>query len=569
MHAKWKILQPDPLLVQKIQKNLNCHPITARVLANRKIASAAQASDFFQPTLDTLPSPMLLNGISAAARRIRDALDSREKILVFGDYDVDGVTATALMVDFLRKVGADVIAHIPHRTDEGYGLQPKHINQIAAPQRVSLIITVDCGSSSHEAVDAARRFGIDVIITDHHNMDTPPDAAAVVNPKSIGQPDELAGLAGVGVAFYLAIALRMVLREYGWWRTQDEPNLKVQTDLVALGTIADMVPLTGVNRVLAKTGIEQLNMCTRPGVEALRSACNIPQGMVRSEDIAFRMAPRINAAGRMAHARIALDLLNAQSPDAASDLAQVLTQLNQRRQATEQQIYDQIVRRMETRKDLLERKTLLLADEKWNPGVLGIVAARLSSLYHRPIVLVATNNGIGKGSGRSVPELDLFTALSRCSHLLEKFGGHRLAAGLTVRAENIRSLQAAFEEAVVQLMPDHELTPELEIDGEIQFNQIDSRLMDELEYLEPFGVDNPPPVFFARDVHVTSAAIVGQRHRRMSLCQSQAECLSVDAIHFNLAKDAPRAASFEQLAFRLQWNRHRGGRRIQLIIEDK
>ena len=569
MHAKWKILQPDPLLVQKIQKNLNCHPITARVLANRKITSAAQASDFFQPTLDTLPSPMLLNGINAAARRIRNALGNRERILVFGDYDVDGVTATALMVDFLRNVGADVIAHIPHRTDEGYGLQPKHINQIAAPRQVSLIITVDCGSSSHEAVDAAKRFGIDVIITDHHNMETPPDAVAVVNPKSVGQPDELAGLAGVGVAFYLAIALRMVLREHGWWRTQDEPNLKVQTDLVALGTIADMVPLTGVNRVLAKTGIKQLNMCTRPGIEALRSACNIPQGMVRSEDIAFRMAPRINAAGRMSHARIALDLLNAQSPDAACELAQTLTQLNQRRQATEQQIYDQIVRCMETRKDLLERKTLLLADEKWNPGVLGIVAARLSSLYHRPVVLVATNNGIGKGSGRSVPELDLFTALSRCNHLLEKFGGHRLAAGLTVCAENIRSLQAAFEQAVAQLMPDHELTPELEIDSEIQFNQIDSRLIDELEHLEPFGVDNPPPVFLARDVHVISAAIVGQRHRRMSLCQSQTECLSVDAIHFNLAKDAPRAASFAQLAFRLQWNRHRGGKRIQLIIEDK
>jgi single-stranded-DNA-specific exonuclease len=567
MRREWKILQPDPALVQKISNHLNCHLITAKILANRKMGSASQALEFFQPSLDILPSPMLFNGMAPAVQRIQTALQRQERILVFGDYDADGVTATALLQGFLKQAGADVVTHIPHRMDEGYGLQPKHINQIAAPQQVRLIITVDCGSSSSDAVEAAKRFGIDVIITDHHNIDEVPAAQAVINPKLMDEPHELTGLAGVGVAFYLAIALRMGLRQIGWWQTRKEPNLKALSDLVALGTIADMAPLTGVNRILTKTGLSQLNSGARPGIEALRSACNISTGGIGSEDIAFRIAPRINAAGRMAHARVALDLLNAPTLEAAKELAETLNQFNQRRQEIEQQIFDQIVQRVESRNDLLARKTLLLADEKWHQGILGIVASRLASRYHRPVVLVAIQDGIGKGSARSIPELDLFAALCQCGDLLDKFGGHRLAAGLTVRAERIRALQLAFEEAVAQIAPDNHLSPKLEIDSEIQFDQISPRLLDELELLEPFGTENPAPVFFAKDVHVTSAAIVGHRHRRMSLCQSQTNSPPMDAIHFNLPKDAPKGDSFEQLAFRLQWNRFKGGKRIQLVVE--
>ncbi len=567
MHLEWKILQPDLTLVQQIQDHLGCHPITAKILANRSIDTPSQASDFFQPSLDILPSPMQLNGMAIAARRIQVALERKEKILVFGDYDADGVTATALLVDFLASAGARVYAHIPHRIEEGYGLQPKHINQIAAPQRIGLIITVDCGSSSHEAVEAARRFGIDVIVTDHHNIDEPPDAVSVINPKLPDEPHDLADLAGVGVAFYLTIGLRMILRESGWWQTYKEPNLRLLSDFVALGTIADMVPLTGVNRVLVKTGLKQINTQTRPGIDALRSACNIHQGMIGSEDIAFRIAPRINAAGRIAHAGIALDLLNASTLNAAHELAETLCHFNQRRQSIEQQIFDQIVRRLESRRDMLDRKTLLLAEEGWHQGVLGIVASKLTARYHRPVVLIAVHNGVGKGSGRSIPELDLFAALARCSHLLDKFGGHRLAAGLTVRVEYIRKLQAAFEEAVMQLVPDYDAAPRLEIDSEIQFSQISHQLMQELEDLEPFGTDNPPPVFVARDVHVTSAAMVGRSHRRMSLCQAADDTPPIDAIHFNLAPDLPRADSFERMAFRIQWNRYKGEKRIQLIVE--
>jgi single-stranded-DNA-specific exonuclease len=566
MHANWKILRPEPSVVQKIQAHLGCHPLTAKILANRKVTTPTQAVDFIQPSLDILPSPLLLAGMAAATRRIHQALARKEKILIFGDYDADGVTATALLLHFLKSAGAEVCAHIPHRVEEGYGLQPKHINQVAAPQNISLIITVDCGSSSHEAVVAAQRFGIDVIITDHHTIDNPPDALAVINPKLPGEPPDLAGLAGVGVAFYLAIGARMALRENGWWQHHREPNLMVLSDLVALGTIADMVPLTGVNRVLAKIGLKQLNLSTRPGIEALRAACNIHQERISSEDIAYRIAPRINAAGRMAHAAVALDLLNAPTLSSALDLVEALNHFNHRRQTIEQQIFDQIVRRLESRSDLLARKTLVLADERWHQGVLGVVAAKLTARYHRPVILVAMDNGIGKGSGRSVPELDLFTALSRCGHLLDKFGGHRLAAGLTIRSEHMRALQSAFEEAVAELVPDQDPSPGLEIDCEIAFSQINPQLMHELEDLEPFGTDNPAPVFVARDVHVISAAIVGQRHRRMSLCQPSGDCPPIPAIHFNLPPDSPKSQHYDRIAFRLQWNRYRGERRIQLIV---
>ncbi len=568
MPLKWKILRPDAALVQKLRDDLNCHPITAKVLANRNISTRLQASEYFQPRLDILPSPMQMKGMAEATRRIQAALARKEKILVFGDYDADGVTATALLVDFLAGAGAIVCAHIPHRIEEGYGLQPKHINQIAAPRSIGLIITVDCGSSSHEAVDAAKRFGIDVIVTDHHNIDSPPDALAVINPKLPGEPCDLAGLAGVGVAFYLTIGLRMVLRESGWWQTHKEPNLRVLSDLVALGTIADMVPLTGVNRILAKTGLRQINTSKRPGIEALRTVCNIRQGTISSEDVVFRIAPRINAAGRVAHAGVALDLLNASNLNTANELAETLSQFNHRRQTIEQQIFNQIVRRLEGHSDLLDRKSMLLADEGWHQGVLGIVASKLTARYHRPVVLIAVKDGVGKGSGRSIPELDLFAALAQCSHLLDKFGGHRMAAGLTIRVENIRKLQAAFETAVIQLVPEHDCAARLEIDSEIEFSQINPQLMEELEDLEPFGTDNPPPVFVASNVHVTSAAIVGRCHRRMSLSQASDNTVPMDAIHFNLPPDSPRADSFERLAFRIQWNRFRGQKRIQLIVED-
>ncbi len=568
MQMQWKITQPENTLVHQIQEHLDCHPITATVLANRGINTPEQADRFLYPRLDELPSPWELEGMRAATRRIYTALLNKEKILVFGDYDADGVTATALLVDFLAASGARVDAHLPHRIDEGYGLQPKHINQLAAPANIKLIITVDCGSSSHEAIAAAQRFGIDVIVTDHHSIDKPPPACAVINPKLPDQSQSLSGLAGVGVAFYLAIALRIVLREKGWWHPQNiEPNLKTLCELVAVGTVADMAPLAGANRILVKTGLRQINTSPRPGLSALRRVSGIHAGPITSEDISFRLTPRINAAGRVAHANVALDLLNSTKADQANDLAETLQQFNSRRQSIEREMYDSIVKRIDSRPDLMDRKSLLMADPGWHEGVLGIVAAKLAARYQRPTILLATSGDMGKGSGRSIPAINLFEAVSQCAAVIEKFGGHPQAAGLTVKTANIGKLQTAFENAVAQMSSCGDQSPHLAIDAEIRLDQITPQLLNELEAIEPFGETNPAPLFLARDVRVVSGAIVGKRHRRMTLLQTGHRGKPLAAIHFNLTPETPKANNFEQLVFRIQWNRYNGNKKIQLVVE--
>jgi single-stranded-DNA-specific exonuclease len=567
MQMQWEILQPDPQRVKAIARHLKCSSITATVLANRDIRTPEQARAFLYPALDSLPDPMQLGGMDIAVDRICRAVEAGEKIMVFGDYDADGVTAATVLTRFLAAAGADIQPHIPHRIHEGYGLQVSHISQLAVPSGANLVITVDCGSSSHEAVSAARRRGIDVVITDHHEIPTPPEALAVINPKAAGQPEAFNCLAGVGVAFYLTIGLRTELRRRGWWARRKEPNLIELCDLVAIGTIADLVPLTGINRVLTKAGLGQFCRSDNPGVTALCRAAGVDPCRISSETVAYRLAPRINAAGRISHASTAFNLLNASEPGEAGELAETLDQLNQRRQAFERDIFDRIVRQIDGRQDLLARNALLLADNRWHPGVLGIVASKLVDRYNRPVILISTQNGIGKGSGRSIEGIDLFAAISTCSDLLDAFGGHRLAAGLTVSPDRIRALQSRFEASVGSLMNRATGKKPLAVDSEIRFSQIDGRLMQELETLEPFGTDNPPPVFAAADVRVTSAAIVGQRHRKMTLRQDGGGD-PIEAIHFNLSPDTPRAENFERLAFRLQWNHYRGDKHIQMVVED-
>ncbi len=568
MQMQWKILQPNPDLVREIQHHLQCHPVTAKVLANRQIESADQASSFITQGLESLPSPTLLHGMPNAVERIIQALHANERILIFGDYDADGVTATAVLLNFLKAAGADVFYHLPHRVEEGYGLLPMHIVQLAAPQRVKLIITVDCGSSSLEAITAAQRFGIDVIVTDHHNIDgDQPHSFAFINPKSPKQPAELSELAGVGVSFYLIIALRTALRAIGWWHPANEPNLKAYCDLVAIGTIADMVPLKGVNRTLVRAGLEQINRSPRPGIQALLNVSGIRHTPINSEDIAYRLGPRINAAGRMAHARTAFDLINAPDLDTAFGLAEELNTLNHRRQEAETEIYEHIIAHIDSRPDLAKRKSLLLAGTGWHEGVLGIVATKLTARYHRPVAVVSIKDELAKGSGRSVAQVDLYAALTKCRHLLEKYGGHKLAAGFSLRTQNIGLLQKAFEEAVNEILQPDDLCPQIDIDSEINLSEISPQLLDELEKLAPFGNGNPPPLFMARDVRVTSAFIVGRNHRRMALCHPNQNSPPINAIQFNLTPDSPRATSFDRLAFRLQWNRYKGDREIQMIVE--
>ncbi|MBT8339677.1 MAG: single-stranded-DNA-specific exonuclease RecJ [Desulfatitalea sp.] len=565
---QWKILSPDPNQVQEIQNCLQCHPITAKVLANRKLGATDQIHTYLNPKLGALPDPASLAGMQTAVARIVRAIQGKEKILIFGDYDADGITATAVLNHFLRVAGARTTCHLPHRVEEGYGLRPMHITHLAVRQGIGLIITVDNGSGSHDAIHAAAKFGIDVIVTDHHNIvHQLPGAHAVLNPKRAAQPSDLTDLAGVGVAFYLTIALRTTLREMGWWRQNPEPNLKAYCDFVAIGTVADMVSLKGINRVLVLSGLDQINRHPRPGITALLRAAGMDRNAVTAEDIAYRLSPRINAAGRMAHAKVALDLLCAQSIAAAEPLAHDLNVLNQRRQQLEAELFHHIVAFLDARADTSNRKSLLVAGANWHEGVLGIVATKLVERYRKPVLVLSGKDCMAKGSGRSVPHIDLYDTLNRCAHLLETFGGHSSAAGLSLRLENIDPLRHAFEAAVQQAQCETEAASELLIDSELNLDQIDARLIDDLERLSPFGTDNPAPIFMARNVRVTSAAMVGHRHRKMTLCQPHQQARPIDAMLFNLSPDTPRPDAFDRIAFRLKWHHYRSSKQIQMVVE--
>jgi len=570
MKKHWHMLKPDPAVVEKLSRELNCLPVTAMILANRHLLTPSDAADFLAVSLNNLRPPSSLIDMEAAVNRIHTAITGNQKILIFGDYDVDGVTATVILLDFLRYAGADVSYYIPHRINEGYSILPQHISHFVRPNKFDLIITADCGSGSHQAVKAANRFGIDMVITDHHNIgsDIPP-ALAVINPKRHDCPAGMQNLAGVGVAFYLLICLRTHLREKGFWLKRPEPNLKNYCDLVALGTVADMVPLTRDNRILCKTGLELVNSGQRPGMTALLKVSGIRNDTIDAEDIAFKLAPRLNAAGRLDHASRAVDLLTARDINFAAQAAQTLNLLNQKRQDLEKTILADIQGYLDINPSLLQCSSLVLSREGWHAGVLGIVASRIMDKYYRPVVLIATKDGLGKGSARSVPGIDLYAALAACQPYLENFGGHALAAGLKIREENIANFQIAFEQAVRDVSQPEDLLPKVQIDGELDFAAISADLIDQMESLMPFGTGNPEPLFMSSNVKVISSKIVGKNHRRMVLRQSFARNIPpLQAIHFNVDDRMAQQNSFEKMVFKLRWNRWNGNKTAQIVVED-
>jgi single-stranded-DNA-specific exonuclease len=540
------------------------------VLANRDIKTPAEAHDFLNVSLNNLRQPSSLRGIDAAVKRIYAAITGNQKILIFGDYDVDGITATAVLLIFLLYTGADVSYYIPHRLNEGYSIQPRHISHYARPHGFDLIITADCGSASHQAVAAANHSGIDMIITDHHNIgDEMPPALAVINPKRADCTSGLQSLAGVGVAFFLLIRLRAYLREKGFWQKLPEPNLKSYCDLVALGTVADMVPLVNENRVLSKTGLGLINTGQRPGLTALAQAGGIRNDTLDADDIAFRLAPRLNAAGRMDHAARAVELLTARDADVAAATAQTLNQLNQKRQQLEKAILAEIETHLSINGSLLRRRSLVLSQEGWHAGLLGIVASRLMQRYYRPVVLIATEGGVGKGSARSIGGINLYDALGDCRQHLDAFGGHSLAAGLQIKQGNIADFQDAFEDAVLKRSTSEDLIQTLNIDGELDFAAITGGLIDELESLMPYGTGNPEPVFKSSGIRVVSSKILGKRHRRMVLRQSSGSAApSIQAIQFNVDERSANEKHFAEIAFKLRWNRWNSQKKAQLVVED-
>ena len=570
MKKEWQILQPDSYLVEKLCGILNCHPAVASILINRNIFSTEDVSNFFNTSLNHLSPPFSIKDMDAAVDRILEAIAHKEKILIFGDYDVDGITATTLLLEFLRSVDADVSYYIPHRITEGFGLKKTHISDVAMPNGIHLIITVDCGSDGQDAVKAARNAGIDVIITDHHMIsNTIPPAVAVVNPKRNDCLSGFRDLAGVGVAFYLLICLRKKLRDTNFWKDRPEPNLKNYCDLVALGTLADVVPLTRENRILIKAGMNIIRSSQRPGLNALIEVCRINKHAIDTDDIVFYLAPRLNSAGRIDQASTAVELLTAKNIETARKIAHSLNRLNQDRRNIENKILTQVHNHLTKNPHLLRKNTLVLVHQDWHLGILGIVASRLMKKYFRPVVLITTADGIGKGSARSIPEVNLYEGLSACAENIENFGGHPMAAGLKIKTENIDRFKIRFENIVSRMAKPVDFIPKIAIDCRLDFVNISDKLMDELESLKPFGIANHEPLFMTKKVNIVSSKCVGDHHRQMVLEQKIGKTIKTfNAIQFNVDTQIPLKDTFDQIAYRLRWNRWNGRKNAQIVIEE-
>ncbi|MBW1742791.1 MAG: single-stranded-DNA-specific exonuclease RecJ [Deltaproteobacteria bacterium] len=572
MERRWHVLTPDPEQVGSLSDALRCQPAVAAALVNRGISNPDLAEVFLRPSFAHVRSPFLMKDVDLAVERILLTLRHREKVLIFGDYDTDGITATALLFEFLAYLGVDVHCHIPDRMTEGYGLSQEYIEAHAVPDSVDLVITVDCGISSHDAVNAAGRAGIDVIITDHHEPPPSiPAALAVLNPKQADCPSGFSWLAGVGVAFNLVLALRKRLRDDGYWDKRQEPNLKAACDLVALGTVGDMAPLVEENRIYVKAGLEVLASDSRPGVQALLDVSKLTNRSLSTRDLAFRLAPRLNAPGRLFHASSALTLLTTPSIETARAIAKELDQQNTKRREIENLILSEITQRLEKNPELLEQRALILDEQGWHQGVIGIVASRLVNRYEKPSVVIAVTDGIGKGSARSPDGFDLYEGLKICSRHLERFGGHKAAAGLTLRAENIPGFRKDFERVVSEKIRPEESVPELLVDSEISASDVLPELADELEALAPFGVGNPEPVFMISDADLLTARRVGNRHLQMRFRPSASGNVkknkSIDAIFFNQTREVPQPGNLYRIACHVRWNRWREQKKMQLVIK--
>ena len=565
----WHVQKPDPGQIDMLARSCGCHPIVAGILFNRGITDPENATSFLNPSLAHIRSPFLMKNMAKAVGRIVTAVEKQEKILIFGDYDVDGITGTTLLLEFLLHVGACVSFYIPDRFREGYGLNKEFVLQRAVSDNVRLIITVDCGIRSTDAVRTANEHHIDVIVTDHHEVpEELPEAFAILNPKQSDCSFPFQMFAGVGVVFCLVLALRKHLRDKGFWANRTEPNLKNVCDLVALGTVADIVPILEENRILVKAGLEVLASCTRPGMHALKEVSGLSNSDLNSRDIAFKLAPRINAAGRLAHANTGIELLTARDNETALPVAHFLNETNSRRQQIEKDILDEAIRVLASTPSLARQKSLVLCGKGWNEGVIGIVASKLVERYYRPVVLISVNVGIGKGSARSIPGFNLYEGLKKCAEHLDKFGGHQAAAGLSLPVGNIPDFARRFESIVCANTTDQDFIPKIEIDRIVRFDEIDTDLMYQLEQLAPFGMGNPEPLFAAEDVRILASSIVGGDHIRLNLHQDGHFHRSFQAIFFNGASRGPLPENFQRITFHLRWNRWQNQKTLQMIIRD-
>lgn len=527
LNKRWKIKNlNDEAPVEILSQALNISDILARLLVLRKITNFDEAKKYFRPSIEYFHDPFLMDGMNLATHRIIEAITENHLTIIFGDYDVDGTCSTALMYLFLKELGANVEFYIPQRLVEGYGISRAGIDYVKS-RGAELLISVDCGITAVEETDYAKSLGIDLIICDHHQpKEQIPNAYAVLDPIKPGCNYPFKYLSGAGVAFKLAQGLSERIGK------RDLP-LKY-LDFVALAASADIVPLIDENRLLVKEGLDLINKNPRPGILALIRGCNMDPGSLTSGQIVFTLAPRINAVGRLGDAQRAVELLITTSKQTALELAKVLESENYERRKIDENTLDAALSKVENSIDLEKEIAIILHEENWHPGVIGIVASRLVEKYYRPTIMLTTVDGVAKGSARSISNFDIYGALKKCEDVLIHFGGHKAAAGLAVEIEKIDEFRTKFNQIAKETISELDLLPELEIDSEVKFSEITPKFLRIIEQFAPFGPKNLRPVFMAKDVEVVNyPRLVGNNHLVLNLRQSGCDRI-FDSIGFQM-----------------------------------
>lgn len=558
----WKINKPDPQLVSRIQQEFHCSKIIASVMANRNILTKEKAQQFFSPTLDKLHDPFLMKDMDKAADHLAECIKKRQNILVFGDYDVDGTTGASTLGLFINSAGGNSEVYVPDRETEGYGLSTQGVDR-AEEVGAKLIITCDCGITGHDSVDYANSKSIDVIITDHH-MPSPelPNAYAVLNPKRDDCTYPFKGLCGGGVTLKLAEAVAIIL--------EVDPELVYShLDLITLGTAADLVPLLDENRSIVYHGLKSLEKTEKPGLHALLKVSNLLEKELTVGRLIFGAAPRINAAGRLGDANRAVALFSTENPIEAAEIAKELDEENRNRQDIQQTIVDEALLKVNAECDLQNENAIVLWEEGWHQGVIGIVASRIKEEYHRPTIIIAMENGVGKGSARSIFNFDLYENLTKCAHHLDGFGGHPMAAGLTISKSNLPLFRESFITLANNALSDSDLVGTLTIEAEMKLSEINGRFMEFLSKLAPFGPGNMRPQFVSRKVEIAgNPRLVGNGdHLKFSAMQNGK---AFGAIAFNMGKyysDLLSSKPFD-LAYVVEENEWQGRKSLQLNIRD-
>ena len=562
MDKVWSFTSNEEGKIAALSKDLELSEIIASLLINRGINNLEEAKLFFNPVEDHFHDPFLLEDMDKAVEIILSHVERNTHILIYGDYDVDGTTATSILYLALLELGAKITYYIPRR-DDGYGLSAKGIDS-ARQVGIKLIITCDCGITNHEEIEWAKSFGMNVIITDHHEVaNTLPNADAVVNPKRPNSSYPFNYLSGAGVALKVVQALKKHEVSENWYARD-------YYDLAALGTAADIVPMIGENRVIVSLGLPVIFNRNRVGLRALLDSSGFSKDKITLMDVVFNLAPRINAVGRMGEAREAVELFTTNDPERGKQLASKFDRMNIERRSVDKKTLSEAEQQMLARYDPDQPCGVVLYADDWHQGVIGIVASRLTEKYYRPTVMISFNGDIGKGSGRSIPQFNLHAVLKECSDLLIGFGGHEQAGGLTIKRSNLQDFVDKFDDAVSSRLTADLMSKKIKVEAILNFDEIDKKLLKIIDRLEPFGPENDRPVFVSKGaIPAGDATIVGENHLKVKFEQKNR---TIDAIGFNMAEYLTNVLNPPEdgidIAYSLEENTWKGNKYIQIILKD-